>query len=401
MRPEPGVRPPGFPPIKAGGAQAATVMSIAAGDVVLDRRTEWASVVTYRSRQNLRNHHEHAAITEIARRLAALHGARYEGDFEPDRGLTGKTYFVPDETLIADTAGKLGIAGERDLFGGVVPFEFVATKAITHALAEQASVVPEGWSAVLGARIQDSTLRGFTAFSERDIVGAAADLLRAGPIRIKPVRAKGGRGQSVVSNTAELRTALDKMDFSELAKFGLVLEENLDNVKTYSVGFVSCGDLSFCYHGTQTLTPNNEGRQVYGGSNLVVARGGSDCLLRQPMEFRERIAVEQAVRYDAAARACYPKLFASRRNYDILQGIDAQGGRRSGVLEQSWRVGGASPAEITAFEAFHADPELTTVHACCVERYGKDVKVPHGAHIYFEGIDEKVGPMVKYACLLR
>jgi hypothetical protein len=375
-------------------------MSVAAEDVVLKREVGWESVVTYRSRQNLRNQHEHAAITEIARRLAALHGARYDGDFETERRATGKTYFVPDETLTADTAAKLDITDEHDLFGGVVPYEFVATKAITHALPEEASVVPDGWSAALGDRIQDATLRGFTAFSERDVLRAAGDLLRDGAIRIKPVRAKGGSGQWVVSSAAELRTALDALDSTEWPKFGLVMEKNLEDVETYSVGFVSCGDLSICYCGIQTLTPDNEGKSVYGGSDLIVVRGDSECLLRQPVGFRQRVAVEQAVRYDAAARACYPEMFASRRNYDIVQGIDARRRWCSGVLEQSWRVGGASPAEIAAFEAFHADPNRRIVHVCCFERYGEDVDVPRGAHIYFKGVDAKVGPMTKYACLV-
>jgi len=377
-------------------------MTIAAEDVAHKQGAEWASVATYRSRQKLRNRHEHDTITEIARRIAALHGVRYRGDHEIDSAAGGKTYFVPDETLANETASTLGITSERDLFGGIAPFEFVATKAITHALPEDALAVPDGWSAALGDRIQDSTLSGFTAFSEQDALRGAGDLLRHGPIRIKPVRAKGGRSQTVVADAAGLRVALGALDSTEWEKFGLVMEQNIEDVETYSVGFVSCGDLSICYCGTQSLTPNNKGEAVYGGSDLIVVRGDDpECLLELPLGFRERVALEQAVRYDRAARACYPDLIASRRNYDILQGVDAQGRWRSGVLEQSWRVGGASPAEITAFEAFRADPDLRAVRASCTERYGKGVKVPRGAHIYYEGIDEKAGPITKYACLVR
>ena len=46
------------------------------------------------------------------------------------------------------------------------------------------------------------------------------------------------------------------------------------------------------------------------------------------------------------------RFFASRRNYDVVAGLDARGQRRCGVLEQSWRVGGASPAELVALAAF-------------------------------------------------
>src|SRR5436190_17806963 len=106
-------------------------------DLASDRAAECTSVVTYRSRQALRSGHEHATISEIARHLAALRGSRYDGEFEAGRRT--HSYFVPDETLSSETATALGIKGERDLFGGVVPFAFVATKAITHGLPPEAS----------------------------------------------------------------------------------------------------------------------------------------------------------------------------------------------------------------------------------------------------------------------
>jgi hypothetical protein len=359
------------------------------------------NVFTYRSRQELRANHEHAAICEIARRLAALRGARYCGDVDLEGELSGKNYFVPDETLTTETASRLGIKDERDLFGGVVPFEFVPGKAITHALPHDAADQPEGWSMALGDRIENETLRGYSAFSVQDGYRAGIALLRDGPVRIKPVRAKGGRGQVVVTDEAALRRALGVIDPAELAKFGLVIEENLEEVKTLSVGFANNVSLSICYYGTQTLTPNNEGHERYGGSELTVVRGNADCLLTQEMRPHERTAVEQAFRYDRAALACYPDVIASRRNYDIGQGRDVQGRWRSGVLEQSWRVGGASPAEVTAFETFQAEPEREVVRVRCVERYGKAIEVPPDASLYFDGVDDDVGPLVKYAEIVR
>ena len=71
-----------------------------------------------------------------------------------------------------------------------------------------------------------------------------------------------------------------------------------------------------------------------------------------------RQAIEYARIFDTAAAIFFPGCFASRRNYDIAQGRDGNGRERFGVLEQSWRVGGASSAEIAALEAFRADPGL-------------------------------------------
>lgn len=50
---------------------------------------------------------------------------------------------------------------------------------------------------------------------------------------------------------------------------------------------------------------------------------------------------DSVIGLDAAALDCFPGFFASRRNYHIGQGRDAKGRFKSGVLEQSWRIGGA------------------------------------------------------------
>lgn len=80
-----------------------------------------------------------------------------------------------------------------------------------------------------------------------------------------------------------------------------------------------------------------------------------------------------------------------------MVGRDAHGVPRIGVLEQSWRIGGASGAEVAAFEAFAADPTLAMVRTSCAERYGTSRDVPADAFVYFEGDDADVGPLVKFA----
>jgi hypothetical protein len=124
-------------------------------------------------------------------------------------------------------------------------------------------------------------------------------------------------------------------------------------------------------------------------------RGNFETLLELPLSDNERFAVAQARAYDAAA-TCFDGFFSSRRNYDVAQGRDAHGRWRSGVLEQSWRVGGATGAEVGALEAFDADPALRVVRAQTVEVYGH-ADPPPQAIVYFRGDDEKVGPLTKYA----
>src|SRR5215470_9725805 len=55
----------------------------------------------------------------------------------------------------------------------------------------------------------------------------------------------------------------------------------------------------------------------------------------------------------------------------LAQGIGADSRPRSGVLESSWRVGGASSAELAAFAAFARDPSLEIIGASHVEEFGK------------------------------
>ncbi len=210
------------------------------------------------------------------------------------------------------------------------------------------------------------------------------------------MRETGGLGQTVATDPAALERALAALDPAEVARDGVVLEQNLTAVTTYSVGQVRVAELVATYCGTQRLTPDNSGAAVYGGSDLVVVRGDFEALLGLGLPEEVRIVVAQARAYDAAAMAVFPGLFASRRNYDVARGRDSAGRERSGVLEQSWRIGGASGAEIAALEAFRAAPALQTVRASCLEIYGESGTPPARATVYFRGMDERVGPITKY-----
>src|SRR3546814_443221 len=140
-------------------------------------------------------------------------------------------------TLGSPAAARLGIHCESDLYGGVVPHDFVAGKAITHPLLDGAQAPPPaGWAVRMGSQLQGAVLAGYTVFSHQDALRAGALLLRNGAVRVKPVQATAGRGQVQVSDEAELREALRAQDDDETARFGLVLEEHLQDVVTYSVG---------------------------------------------------------------------------------------------------------------------------------------------------------------------
>ncbi|TKD13723.1 MAG: DUF3182 family protein, partial [Mesorhizobium sp.] len=105
---------------------------------------------------------------------------------------------------------------------------------------------------------------------------------------------------------------------------------------------------------------------VYGGSDLIVVRGGWEALEDLQLPRALALATVQARAYDAAM-ADYPGFFASRRNYDIGQGVDSSGVWRSGVLEASWRIGGSSTAELAAINVMKQNPDIQLVRASAVK----------------------------------
>ena len=340
--------------------------------------------------------HERAAHEQVARRLAALLGLPFDGAREVDCGTLADGYLVPDDTLDRERAHTLGIRGPHDLFGGVVPHPFVATKCISHPLAAAAQAVPEGWAPELGEALRGIVLPGLSAFSVDDAWRAGVHMLKRGPVRLKRGGGIGGTGQIVAADLHALDQALAALDGAELARTGVAIEVNLERVRTYSVGVVHAGDMRIAYHGTQRLVDNHAGEAVYGGSTLEIVRGGLDTLSAQPLPAEVRLAVELAIRYDAAVSRAYPGLFASRRNYDIAVGIAENQQLQAGVLEQSWRIGGASAAEVLAMEALAREPRLQRVTASTHEAYGL-VPVDDGDLLLFRGEDPVVGPLTKHA----
>ena len=295
----------------------------------------------------------------------------------------------------ATHAASLGLRSEQDLFGGVVPQPYVASKVITHPLPLADCAAPAAWSHAFGQQVHDVVLPGYSAFSQEDALRAGRALLAQGAVRIKLASGIGGSDQSVAADLAALQQQIGALDEAQLRLGGVVLERNLNDVVTHSVGQVRIGRQVASYCGIQHLTRNNAGKEVYGGSDLLVANGDFEALLALPHAPEVSTAVAQACTYHRAALACFPGLMASRCNYDVAQGTDDSGVWRSGVLEQSWRIGGATGAELAALKAFQDDPGLRVVRAATTEVYG-GAAPPPDADVYFNGIDQHVGAITKY-----
>lgn len=332
----------------------------------------------------------------LARWLAQIQGLDFHEGPAHEHPPGERFYWVPGDTLVGrEQARSLGVQGPLDLFGGYVEQPWQAGKAITHPLCEHASLRPRGWDDGFCRRVAPVVLDGRSVFCARDALRCVSERLPRGPQRLKPAAARGGLGQRVVADAAQLEEALAGYDDSAYA-CGLAIEDDLAEVRTHSVGQVLVSGVLLTYHGVQQQTRNAHGELVYGGSDLLVARGGFDALLEQDLAEEVRLAILQGKLFDHAAHQCLPHFFASRRNYDIAQGRDAEGLPRSGVLEQSWRVGGASSAELAALEAFVADPGRQVVRAASVET-GEDKPLPAHARVIYRGVDHRGDFLLKYA----
>lgn len=338
--------------------------------------------------------HERITRRALAERIAALQGMQYAGSVSRRPPPRGPLYFIPSDTVESHRAAAIGIRSELDFFGGAVPFPYVATKAISHPLQDAQAQGPHDWIESFAPRVASCVLPGTTAFSEADARRAGRALLREGDVRIKPVRATGGNAQTVVQDGDALERTLAQVP--EIASDGVVLERNLRAPRTLSIGQVKVGPLTISYYGLQRTTRNHRGKWVYGGSDLTAVRGAFDALTRLPLEPTLRLAIDQAAVFHAAVVESFPGFMASRINYDVAQGEDQSGRWYSGVLEQSWRVGGATGAEVAALEVFKNQPARAQVRASCFEVFG-ETALPPGARVSYSGEDPEVGRLTKYS----
>ncbi|MGE7964357.1 DUF3182 family protein [Pseudomonas sp. NPDC089918] len=340
--------------------------------------------------------HEVETNHALARWLAQVVGLEYGGSYDPQLHSGRDIYLLPTQTLVGVAAARqLGVKGPEDLWGGYVDHDFICTKAISHGLLNRYAFAPEGWSSLFSERVRSVVLDGLSVFSLEDARPAAEHLLYSGPIRMKPIHACAGRGQEVIKSLDQFDAILARPDAKTLFTDGVVLEQDLTEVVTHSVGQSFIGDKVLSYCGDQYLTEDGQGEQVYGGSNLLVVQGYYEDLLALELPDDTRLAIQQAQVFDSAADEAYPGFYASRRNYDIAQGLDCDGKQRSGVLEQSWRLGGASSAEVAALQSFVNNPGLRAIRVSSVETY-TDRPLPANAIEVYRGPAEHSDFLLKY-----
>ena len=358
---------------------------------------EFTHVVCDPVRIGTRAGHERDTLDWTGREVARLLSLDYAGTADAgDAARPGRRCFhVPDDTLTRAQAEALGIHDGDQLFGGIVPFAFVATKVVSHPLVRPGTVAAEGWCDSLGEALKGATVPGYVAFDRAAAMEAFHRLRASGPVRLKLPEGIGGLGQWLIGDAGDLAGRLAGLDDAAIVQQGIVLELHVHDACTLSVGEVALGCQRIAYHGTQRTVRDAAGREVYGGSDLWVQRGGLDSLLDAPLDALQREAVVKAGLYDRLVLAAYPETCASRRNYDLVSGRGNDGVRLGGVLEQSWRVGGATPAELAALEYLRAHPSVQAVRASTGELHDA-TPPPPGAEVFYTAAPGTEGPRCKF-----
>lgn len=336
--------------------------------------------------------HNVASVEALAARLSSLTGRQLLPTLQAFDESDG-TFFIPTFALVRqDGHPEMSI---DSFYGGIVHHGFMTTKLVTHPHWRDDDDLPEGWVGNFAACLQDCVLPGFSVFSHGHALDAAGALLKKHKVRFKNPYASGGKDQTVIETVRALDGFLETVSDREIAN-GLVVEEDVENSTTYSVGQVQIENHIGSYLGRQYTSHDEDGSKVYAGSRLRVVRGGWDALLHQVQSPVARRIVENARRYDEAALQ-HLGLVASRRNYDVLVGPITENGVRCGVLEQSWRVGGASPAEVLALEKLAQDETVTAVQAVLRESYGQPSTFNEDDFVVYVGDDDFGRPLHKYA----
>ena len=295
----------------------------------------------------------------------------------------GKTYYVADKTIVLEFSENQKlikdalIESEKDFFGGIVPRAYQSTKAIMHPLVSREAACPLGWSHEFSQELVhlELVLPGFTVFNIEDIRTAFNHLYDKGvyQIRLKDPLGYLGMNQFVVTSFQELEQFIsDKIvDNEKLQQYGLVVEENLcpEDLKIYSVSFVTVA-----FHQVQCIGVQRFSQGLYAGTDFVIMQTGKyilpELLARVGIFNKEdaQVIIDKALLFRALLNKHIPEIKTARFNLDIVSGIASiysnstcELVKRFALLEQSFRVGGASAAEIWGLEYLLCHPSVDAV----------------------------------------
>lgn len=312
----------------------------------------------------------------------------------------------PTATAIEDLGAHLTDGGDPVdddgtplwIYGSTLPRALIDryTKVQVHEPFDDAEV-PAWFDHRFPEYVRTATLPGYSCFSPGSLAAAAEHMLGEHVrVRLKDPNGASGVGQSTIGTVGEIAPTLDAIasdvtashavDLAGyLARYGYVVEAEIDDVEAWSVTLTRTPDGHYSSFGrlreTTVDTADRGVIQNYGGTSLVVVRGDPEALTCVPAGGAVVYdpAIDEDIRLAPSpgvieAAQCYIEgmrlweaegALTTRANVDVVTGRIAgrDGSHReiAAAVEDSGRVGGASPAELLGIEALRADPTLSYV----------------------------------------
>lgn len=297
----------------------------------------------------------------IARDIAGYLGLPFKGEVAEKSN--GVDYLVPASTLSTAEARKLGVSGEHDFYGGFVDHIQQVGKSILHPSSSRNA--PEFYSHEFSEEIGGLVLPGVTTFSKAEIIRGFQSLAsRNIEARLKMPSESDGNGQSVIKSEEDLTQKLKDLDDKCLREHGIVLEQNLQDIRTISVGRAQIGSEMYSFIAHQKDGSGKQNEEINGsflGASLRVVRGGLNNLnILKDLDIDDHEAVEGAWKFDALYNK-FMKPVSSRMSYDYLIGSDRYGARKGGITDITARLGGNCPALMVAIDKLKSDRSLSSI----------------------------------------
>lgn len=167
-------------------------------------------------------------------------------------------------------------------------------------------------------------------------------------VRVKDARESDGAGQVTVDTVEDAVQAITDLSISKDEQVVLMphLTTILDRI---SVGHINLGpSRNYCYVGREVTTTNDDGREVYGGTDLGLFRADDKDARAKVIEsigvdpILVEIGERATVKYSETCRE------VGRVSIDVLYGLTDNGDAIRSAVDVTPRVGGATPAEVLA-----------------------------------------------------
>lgn len=322
--------------------------------------------------------------------IAEQLGRVYQGEYKPGAELDA-AFWVPHAPMTPEEAGALGITSKEQIFGAVVE-PLHAQKSVFHCPLPRATYVPAHFPLDFSRSVQVISAPGYTAFTPQDALLAFESLLQQGHSpRFKNPTATAGLGQRVASNRQEAEAVIAAISGDVFRRFGVVIEANIPisvgQPHAFSSGWIELGGEEYTYVGTQSQGEKN----IYTGTRLHMVRGHEPPYVPDIPN-----AVTDHTTYLLGLLGLLDGLqIATRCNFNFVKSMHDE----VFAVEPTFRIGGATGAELLAIGYLKDHPEEDQVVASTRFVYDQHEPLPAGAHRLYSGNDRIFGVREIFASL--